>query len=139
MLGRLSLQRGGDAAERLILAGLHRGSPQRQAASAPSRGGGFLRRAAESAAAGDAPGCSLSACREVLRYRSSAWAHSSLIGRSSIWRICGGSVTRILATLMLNTESRSVSKSSAARASFVCSSMPRIPFQPPHWTSRSAR
>ena len=48
----------------------------------------------------------------------------------------GGIVTRILATLMLNTKSRSVSKSNAARASLVCSSIPRIPFQPPHCTSR---
>ena len=40
--------------------------------------------------------------RDVFRYRSSAWPHSSLIGRSIICRSCGGMVTRILATLMLN-------------------------------------
>ena len=62
-----------------------------------------------------------------------------VILKKIIWRSCGGIVTRILATLMWNTESRSVSKSSAARASLVCSSMPRIPFQPPHWTRRPIR
>ena len=51
----------------------------------------------------------------------------------------GGRTTLILATLIWKVSSRSVSKSIDARASLVCSSMPRRPFQPPNWTSRLAR
>ena len=132
-------QHGHDAAEGLVFAGLHGGCPQRSPVSlgAGAEGSGSARPLIAglrlSSAGPSRPGVTSSGTG---RPRGQ---HNSLIGRSSIWRICGGMVTRIFATLMLNTESRSVSKSSAARASLVCSSMPRIPFQPPHWTRRPAR
>jgi DNA (cytosine-5)-methyltransferase 1 len=66
-----------------------------------------------------------------VRYTSSARRHSSLIGRSRRGRTSAGSSTRIFATLIWNSPSRSVWNANAARANFVCSSAARMPHQPP--------
>ena len=55
--------------------------------------------------------------------------HAKLVDRVAPASVAGRAGARrcIFATLIWNASSRSVSKSIAARASFVCSSMPRIP------------
>ena len=65
-------QHSDDATEGLVLASLHRGRPQRQAASLRAGVGGFLRGPASCGWLQGSTCCSLSACRDALRYRSSA-------------------------------------------------------------------